>query len=562
MYFIGVDVGTLSVRAAVFDQLGSIQGISIIKIKMYQDGSRCEQSSDSIWNAVCSAVKTSISSSKVEKELIMGIGFDATCSLVALGHDFEPFSVGADHKDASRNVIMWMDHRAVLQASRLTKSAHKSLDQIGGIMSPEMSIAKVIWIYQNLSWKDIGHLMELPDYLTWKATGSELRGLVQLVCKWTFVADGLTKDWDPEFWISGGVNKEHVRELLTKCCSDTEKFSVAGNHVGFLSSDVCVAFGLDAHLKISVSGAVIDAYAGALGSIGVGLDDCKLGPTEMSHRMAVISGTSTCHIVLSRDKITIPGIWGPYPNILIDGCYCLEGGQTLTGKAIETFLSYHPVFPQFSLMANESNDSIFELLNKAVLELCRDENLDFPAEITRNVHIYPDLQGNRAPIADPLLRGMICGLPVPKYNPQKIPPHTLVSMYYSALLGLCYGTKHILESFSDAGCEITEIVLSGGLGSNSLWAQSLADVTGCSVLMGSCLSDHTALLGSAILAASSTHHLEFGTNGLWSIMRKMSNLGKCFLPDPATATFHGKKYTIYLKMIKAQQEFRQIMSQY
>ncbi|KAA0053197.1 alkylated DNA repair protein alkB-like protein 8 [Cucumis melo var. makuwa] len=30
------------------------------------------------------------------------------------------------------------------------------------------------------------------------------------------------------------------------------------------------------------------------------------------HRMALVCGTSTCHMAVSRDKLFIPGVWGPF----------------------------------------------------------------------------------------------------------------------------------------------------------------------------------------------------------------------------------------------------------
>ena len=48
-----------------------------------------EQSSDDIWRAVCTAVRTALDLSGLGPEAIAGIGFDATCSLVLLDADFE-----------------------------------------------------------------------------------------------------------------------------------------------------------------------------------------------------------------------------------------------------------------------------------------------------------------------------------------------------------------------------------------------------------------------------------------------------------------------------------------
>lgn len=79
---------------------------------------------------------------------------------------------------------------------------------------------------------------------------------------------------------------------------------------------------------------------------------------EETARMAIISGTSSCHIMLHPKHILIPGVWGPYPNVMIDGKYCTEGGQSITGKAIEIILSHHPHFIAFADQASQSNESI------------------------------------------------------------------------------------------------------------------------------------------------------------------------------------------------------------
>lgn len=48
--------------------------------------------------------------------------------------------------DPLRNVVMWMDHRAEDQASRITNSDHGVLSRVGGVMSPEMQPPKLLWL--------------------------------------------------------------------------------------------------------------------------------------------------------------------------------------------------------------------------------------------------------------------------------------------------------------------------------------------------------------------------------------------------------------------------------
>lgn len=45
-----------------------------------------------------------------------------------------------------RNVVMWMDHRAAEQASRITATKHRVLQGVGGVMSPEMQPPKLLWL--------------------------------------------------------------------------------------------------------------------------------------------------------------------------------------------------------------------------------------------------------------------------------------------------------------------------------------------------------------------------------------------------------------------------------
>lgn len=60
-YYIGVDVGTSSVRAAVVDASGRIISFSSEDIRIWQPSeSLYEQSSDDIWNCLCSAVRVMI----------------------------------------------------------------------------------------------------------------------------------------------------------------------------------------------------------------------------------------------------------------------------------------------------------------------------------------------------------------------------------------------------------------------------------------------------------------------------------------------------------------------
>lgn len=48
--------------------------------------------------------------------------------------------------DRHKNVVMWMDHRAEEQATRITNTGHGVLKRVGGIMSPELQPPKLLWL--------------------------------------------------------------------------------------------------------------------------------------------------------------------------------------------------------------------------------------------------------------------------------------------------------------------------------------------------------------------------------------------------------------------------------
>ena len=70
-----------------------------------------EQSSENIWQSCVDAVREAVSQSGINPTLVRGIGFDATCSLVALDETGQPVSVSPTGRD-EQNIIVWMDHRA------------------------------------------------------------------------------------------------------------------------------------------------------------------------------------------------------------------------------------------------------------------------------------------------------------------------------------------------------------------------------------------------------------------------------------------------------------------
>lgn len=188
-YVIGVDVGTGSARAGLFDLQGSLLASAVEPIQTWRPKPDfVEQSSENIWRAVGKTVRETLKMAQISAEQVVGVSFDATCSLVVLDANNEPLPVN-DEGDSNRNIIVWMDHRAIEESEEINAGGYEVLKYVGGRLSPEMETPKLKWLKKNLpeTWAKAGKYLDLADFLTYRSTGVDSRSLCTVVCKWTYL---------------------------------------------------------------------------------------------------------------------------------------------------------------------------------------------------------------------------------------------------------------------------------------------------------------------------------------------------------------------------------------
>ena len=267
-YVLGIDVGTGSTRAGLFDTKGELIAVAKQDIMLFSEGSSIfEQSSDDIWSAVCFCVRDVIRQAGIDPATVIGIGFDATCSLVVIGPDNKPLAVG-NHDLAERNIIVWMDHRATDQAERINAAGHEVLRYVGNRISPEMETPKLLWLKENRpqTFAAAHHFFDLTDYLGWRATGSLDRSICTTTCKWTYL--GHERRWDESYFRSIGLGEladEGFKRIGTNIVD-------AGSALGHgLSTSAAEDLGLIA--GTAVAAGLIDAHAGGIGTVGADDDE-------------------------------------------------------------------------------------------------------------------------------------------------------------------------------------------------------------------------------------------------------------------------------------------------
>ncbi|MBA2115248.1 FGGY-family carbohydrate kinase [Bremerella alba] len=547
-HFIGVDVGTGSARAGVFNGQGTMLASAVYPIETFRpQADFVEQSSNNIWQSLCQCVREAVSDAAIDVATVRGVGFDATCSLVATDENGQPVTVSPDGND-DQNVIVWMDHRATAQAARINEGAYDVLKYVGNVISPEMETPKLLWLKENLpqSWQRAKKFFDLPDYLTYRATGNETRSLCSTVCKWTYLGHESTSDetgrWDASYFESIGLG-DLVEEDFTRIGSCIRPMGEAiGNG---LSREAAVELGLLQGTAVGVS--IIDAHAGGIGMIGAALEGVSPDAKELDHRLALIGGTSSCHMAASQDARFISGIWGPYYSAMIPGMWLTEGGQSATGALIDFVINNHGATAELHRLAETTNQSIYDLLNERLKCLSRDRQI--PASLARDLHVGPYFHGNRSPWADPTLRGMISGLSL------SATLDDLAVLYLATIQSIAYGTRHIIEVMNNAGYHIDTIFACGGGTKNDVFLREHADITGCRVVLPQ--QSESVLLGSAMLGAVASGEKK----DLLQAMATMSSAERILEPKKeATSRFHQAKYQVFRRMHDDQLAYRKLMS--
>lgn len=510
-YVIGIDIGTGSARAGVFDRLGNMLASASEPIALNRpEPHHVEQSTDDIWRAICLTVRTAVREAGIDAHKVMSLSVSATCSLVLLDKSYQPIHLSAG--DEAWNIIVWMDHRAVEEAAECTATGAPPLANLGGVMSPEMEMPKLMWLKRHRPelYAQIGYAGDLGDWVGFQCTGSFARSVCMLACKWTF---------DPREgmgWNHGFLAQIGMQDVLKQAQLPDTALPV-GAPLGNLTAKAAADLGLSTNCLFAVG--MIDAYAGALGTLGRSLED------HPERRLAVIGGTSTCHIAAQQARCEVPGVWGPYPGALCDGYIANEGGQSVTGALLDYLVS---VFSAGVALGDNPHGKLSSILLEKLAE---------QGDVAPQVHVLPDFIGNRSPLANPDIRGKIVGLTL------ESPEETLEKVYWAAATALVYGTRMIIERMNTHGYAIDTLHLSGGHRHSPLLRKLYADGTGCKLVLSE--APEPVLLGAAIAAMNGVE-----SAGLFEIMARLEPGETILEPEAEMQAMHAARYQAFLGLYK------------
>ncbi|KAG9048254.1 hypothetical protein FS837_000390 [Tulasnella sp. UAMH 9824] len=607
-YYIGVDVGTGSARAAILTPKGEIVASATHDTKTWRshrNSSIFEQSTTDIWGKIAACVKEVLDQSNVPPHQVMGVGFTATCSLAVVDMDGKSISVSEDEElggNGERNIVLWADHRAEEEANLINSTGSEVLKFVGGTMSLEMEIPKILWLKKHMSADKFARcqFFDLPDYLTYRATASPARSNCSLVCKTSYVPPGATK-------ASNGFDRSFLSQIgLGEFADDTTRIGGTSNSTEApKTSGVVLTAGLPVGRGLTkeaasdlglmegtpVGSGVIDAYAGWIGTIAARYRTGEAENSELSghpsiqestQRLAAVAGTSTCHLAQSTDGVFVPGVWGPYKNAVFPGWWMNEGGQSATGQLIEFVINSHPACAALQEKARQGSTNIYSVLAAELQRLGKEASRDGFEEsltgLTKDIHMYPDFHG--IPTSLPLrfiMRGSITGLALDSSLAD------LALRFNVTLEAIALQTRQIVDQMNSNGHKIKSIYMSGSQAKNIPLMQLIADVCSLPVILphspSTAVVVGAAMLGRFAAEVTGIHAKEVAGEDLfqsqakvdeislcekerlWEIMVEMTQAGRKIEPaaNPRDKRLLEAKYQIFLESIETQRRWREKM---
>lgn len=488
-YSIGIDFGTLSVRAVLANTqgghiLGTFEFSYPHKIMhrlpdgtILPDGSALAHPADYI-DGLRTTVREVVKQSGVDPTDIVGIGLDCTsCSVIPLGKNGMPLCLTAEFENhADAYIKLWKHHTPSAQAERLQAVAQtrneRFLEDCGNRINCESFFPKVLETFERDRevYDQTYAFMEVGEWLALLLTGNSVASETMATFKRFY--HPFRGYPSAEYFESvqegfGSVVKEKLHGKMLSVGESCGKLHPRMAEILRLHTDVAVALpAVDAH-------AAVPACGGKSGDL------------------ICIMGTSGVSLMVSHNDTGMDGIYSAAGHSFLPDVYGHEGGQCSVGDTLAWFCN-RMVPPDYIDRALEAGQSVQQYLTRLAEELSAGQSGLLALDWNNGV---------RTPLMDYTLSSAWIGM-TNRTKPEEI--------YRALLEGIALGTRRIKEIYENHGHTVLRIFCLGGVAQkNALFCQILADVFGRSIEV--CPLESACALGSAVngaIAADPLHARE------------------------------------------------------
>ena len=490
----GVDFGTLSVRASIFDSEKGRLGSGMAEyplLRKKEDPDHATQKHSDHMEALVLAMKRAREAAGVDGVQIAAIALDTTgSSVVPVDGNLQPLD----------DYYLWCDHRAWREAAEITSTAHQTnLEAIrwcGGVYSSEWGFAKLLhWLRNNpVKRGRMATALEHCDMVAATLCGTtDPAALPRSICamghKWMWNR-GLG-GFPPDEFLGA------VDPLLAGVGSRLSgRYATSDQIAGRLSAAWAERLGLSPGIPIPTG--AIDAHWDAIGA-GVRLGD-----------VVNVIGTSTCIMAISETPALVEGVCGAVPGSIHPRYTGIEAGLSATGD----------IFDAIARRAQTTAATLSQGLER------------YRAGETGLLRLTWD-NGDRTVLVNPELSGVTIGWRLTS---------TAQDELFAAIEGTAFHTRVILERMEERGVAVRRIVNAGGIPQkNETLNHIYANVMNKPILVP---QSEVTSLGSAIfafLAAGTFQTVEEAQDALCPSYKTVA-------PDARSAAIYEELFSIYRRL--------------
>lgn len=437
--FVGIDLGTSSVRAVAVDPLGRTiaEGQCEYDI-MKPELNRAEQDMEQLWQATIQAIRKMLGSSPEILDGIRGIGYSGQMhGLVMADADGRPI----------RNAIIWADQRTKETIQKIYEVVPE--EQFGQVFCNRLSagflLPSLMWVKENepQNYEKIYKVMLPKDYIRYRMCG-----------EWgTDASDASsTGMWDMKnrTWAYGILEKLGVQaDVLVE---SHEAYEQAGT----VTEECAAQTGLKPGTFIAYGGG--DSLMMELGNGMI-----------RSGNMASTIGTA-CHLTCALEAPL-------YDPALRTNTWC-HGSEKL-----------------WSIMgAHLSGGVALKWLKNNILEYGSFDDMTTEAKKipagSEGLLFLPYLNGERTPHNDPDAKAVYLGMTL---------KHNKAHLIRSTMEGIVYSMKESYAIFRSLGIAADRVIAAGGGAKSALFRQIQADMYDCPIYTNQ--GKEQASIGAAMTAA-------------------------------------------------------------
>ncbi|MWC29843.1 gluconokinase [Paenibacillus sp. MMS18-CY102] len=496
-FMIGIDMGTTSTKAVVFDTAGRAVSTANVEYPLYTPTpSVAEQDPDEIFAAVVSSIGQAVRQAEATPEHIRFV----SCSSAM--HSVIP--VDAEGKPLMR-CITWADNRSADWSRRLK-------DEMGGLelyrrtgtpMHPMSPIAKLLWLrndHPELFYRTV-KFISIKEYVLARLFGRYV--VDHSIASATGLFNLSQLDWDEEALAIAGVTPAQLSELVPT--TYTLKGMTNASAVEEMGLAVSTPF-------------VVGASDGVLSNLGLDATDPGV--------IAVTIGTSGAIRTVIDEPATDPK--GRY------FCYALTDKKWVIGGPVNNGgVIFRWVRDEFAASETETAKrlgiSAYDVLTR-IAERVRPGS--------DGLLFHPYLTGERAPLWNPDARGSFFGLTL---------HHQKEHMIRAVLEGVIYNLYTVMLAMEQTTGVPKQIKATGGFARSPLWRQMMADIFDQSVVVPE--SYESSCLGAVVLGMEA-----FGDGDAFTIIKQMVGTTHEHSPNPEAAKVYRELLPIFVSISRKLEE--------